>query len=116
MGERWGMAEAGKESRAEREADSSHAFGMTVGGEARSGMAQRRRRDATGTVHLPDKSRGRRQVGPTKSCCEKLPEKGEEAGAGAEAVVRIAGEVAAEHFFFVEEAQHDQRDDEEEAR
>ncbi len=45
----------------------------------------------------------------------KLPEEGEEAGAGAEAVVGIAGEVAGEHFFFVEEAEDDQRDDEEEA-
>jgi len=47
---------------------------------------------------------------------EKLPEEGEEAGAGAEAVVGIAGEVAAEHFFFVEEAEDDQRDGEEETR
>jgi len=45
-----------------------------------------------------------------------LPEEGEETGAGAEAVVGIAGEVAAEHFFLVEEAEHDQRNDEEEAR
>src|SRR6266851_1004293 len=44
-----------------------------------------------------------------------LPEEGEEAGAGAEAVVGIAGEVAAEHFFLVEEAEDDQRNDEEEA-
>ena len=41
-----------------------------------------------------------------------LPEEGEEAGAGAEAVVGIAWEVAAQHFFLVEEAEHDQRDDE----
>ena len=47
---------------------------------------------------------------------EKLPEEGEEAGAGAEAVVGIAGEVAAKHFFFVEEAEDDQRDGEEKAR
>src|SRR2546425_9452858 len=47
---------------------------------------------------------------------EKLPEEGEEAGAGAEAIVGIAGEVVAEHFFLVEEAEDDQRDDEEEAR
>ena len=45
----------------------------------------------------------------------KLPEEGEEAGAGAEAVVGIAGEVTGEHFFFAEEAEDDQRDDEEEA-
>ena len=45
-----------------------------------------------------------------------LPEEGEEAGARAEAVVGIAWEVAAQHFFLVEEAEHDQRDDEEEAR
>ena len=45
----------------------------------------------------------------------KLPEEGEEAGAGAETVVGIAGEVAGEHFFFAEEAEDDQRDDEEEA-
>ncbi len=46
----------------------------------------------------------------------KLPEEGEEAGAGAEAVVGIAGEVAAEHSFFVEEAEDDQGDNGEEAR
>src|SRR5258708_26165443 len=45
---------------------------------------------------------------------EKLPEEGQEAGAGAEAVVGIAGEVAAEHFFFVEETEDDQRDGEKE--
>ena len=62
-----------------------------------------------GTAHL-----GRwalRRV-PTR----ELPDKGEEAGAGAEAVVGVAGEVAAEHFLFMEEAEDDQRDDEEEAR
>jgi len=42
-------------------------------------------------------------------CLEQssLPEEGDEAGAGAETVVGIAGEVAAEHFFFVEEAEDD---------
>jgi len=49
-------------------------------------------------------------VGPTTSATEELPEEGEEAGAGTEAVVGIAGEVAAEHFFFVEEAKDDQGD------
>src|SRR5258708_21717434 len=47
---------------------------------------------------------------------KRVAQEGEEAGTGAEAVVGIAGEVAAEHFFFVEEAKHDQRDDEEKAR
>jgi len=36
-----------------------------------------------------------------------LPEEGEEAGARAEAVVGIAWEVVAQHFFLVEEAEHD---------
>src|SRR6266852_6037456 len=47
---------------------------------------------------------------------EMLPEEGEEAGAGAEAVVGIAGEVTAEHFFLVEEAEDDQGNNGEEAR
>jgi len=58
----------------------------------------------------------RRYVGLVSRSRGKLPEEGKEAGAGAEAVVGIAGEVAAKHFLFVEEAQDDQRDDEEEAR
>ena len=41
-----------------------------------------------------------------------LPEQGEQAVARAEAVVGIAWEVAAQHFFLVQEAEHDQRDDE----
>ena len=49
-------------------------------------------------------------MGPTTSATEELPEEGEEAGAGTEAVVGIAGEVAAEHFFLVEEAEDDQGD------
>src|SRR6266571_927412 len=53
----------------------------------------------------------------TESCAgERSPEEGEEAGTGAEAVVGIAGEVAAQHFFLVEEAEHDQGDNGEEAR
>src|SRR5690348_14792343 len=59
---------------------------------------------------------GARIVGSALPNIEKLPEEGEEAGACAEAVVRIAGEVAAEHFFFVEEAEDNQWNDEEEAR
>src|SRR5260370_38372067 len=43
-----------------------------------------------------------------------LPEEGEEARAGAEAVVGIAGEVAAEHFFFVKKTEDDQGDNGEE--
>ena len=46
----------------------------------------------------------------------QLPEEGEEAGAGAEAVVGIAGEIAAEHFFFVKEAEDDQGDNSVETR
>src|SRR5260370_1932217 len=43
-----------------------------------------------------------------------LAEEGEEARAGAEAVVGIAGEVAAEHFFFVKKTEDDQGDNGEE--
>jgi len=57
-----------------------------------------------------------RKAGPTRAAQKKLPKEGEEAGAGAEAVVGIAGEVAAEHFFFVEEAEDDQGDNSEETR
>src|SRR5215472_14243655 len=45
-----------------------------------------------------------------------LPEEGDEAGAGAEAVVGVAGEVAAEQFFLVEVAKDEERDDEKETR
>ena len=43
-----------------------------------------------------------------------LPQQREEARASAEAVVGIAGEVAAEQFFLVEEAKHKKGNDEEE--
>jgi len=43
----------------------------------------------------------------------KLPEEGEEAEAGAEAILGIAGELLAEEFLFVEEAENDQRNEEE---
>jgi len=46
----------------------------------------------------------------------KLPDEGEEAGGGAKTVIGIAGKVAEEHFFFVEEAEHDQRNNQEKAR
>src|SRR5260370_41211814 len=50
---------------------------------------------------LPNVGRSRRSVRDAKNA---LPEEGEEAGAGAEAVVGRAGEGTAEEFFFGEEA------------
>src|SRR5215469_3654331 len=44
-----------------------------------------------------------------------LPDEGEEVVARAEAVVGIAWEVAAQHFFLAEAGEHDPRDDEKEA-
>src|SRR6266568_4443949 len=91
-----------------------------TGGGARSGALRARGHDPFG--YAQDKKR-RGPKGPslqglfTESCAgERLPEEGEEAGAGAEAVVGIAGEVAAQHYFLVEEAEDDQGDNGEEAR
>ena len=82
-----------------------------TGGGARSWALRARGHDPFG--YAQDKKR-RGPKGPplqglfTESCAgERSPEEGEEAGAGAEAVVGIAREVTAEHFFFVEETEDD---------